>query len=193
MLRAATHALRGMAGGCSVRETVRSGACDGLQSPGGPSAECQRFHHSAAVRKAPIEIISVVQPEQSVEMPRKNEKPLSVLLRASFFGCLFILALLAWLPGAVMTRTMLGTHSEHFVAYLGTSISMGMAFQRSPRLTMQCVLLVAYAAILEAGQLYSPGRHASFQDFAYGAAGVVSGTLLLSVARARVLGWLGLD
>jgi VanZ family protein len=126
-------------------------------------------------------------------MPRKTEKPLSVLFRAWFFGCLFILALLAWLPGAIMTRTMLGTHSEHFVAYLGTAISMGLAFHRSPRLTTQCVLLVVYAAILEAGQLYSPGRHASFNDLAYSVAGVVAGTLLLSMVRPRVLNWLGLD
>ena len=126
-------------------------------------------------------------------MPKKIEKPLSALLRASFIGCLLMLAVLAWLPGAVMTRTMLGTHSEHFVAYLGTAISMGLTFQRSPRLTMQCVLLVMYAAILEAGQLYSPGRHASFQDFGYSVAGVVAGTLLLSMARTRVLNWLGLD
>ena len=126
-------------------------------------------------------------------MPGKIEKPLSILLRISFFGCLFILALLAWLPGSVMTRTMLGTHSEHFVAFLGTAISMGLAFQRRPRLIMQCVLLVVYAALLEAGQLYAPGRHASFQDFAYSASGVVAGTLLLSMARPRVLSWLGLD
>lgn len=125
-------------------------------------------------------------------MPRRIEKPLLVLLRASFFGCLVILALLAWLPGTIMMRTMLGAHSEHFVAYLGTAISMGLAFQRSPRLATQCILLAVYAAILETGQLYSPGRHASFQDFAYSAAGVVAGTLLLSMARTRVLSWLGL-
>ena len=57
---------------------------------------------------------------------------------------------------------------------------------------MQCVLLIMYAAVLETGQLYSPGRHASFQDFAYSAAGVVIGGLFLSIARIRVLSWLKL-
>jgi VanZ family protein len=126
-------------------------------------------------------------------MPKKIKKPVSVLLRAAFIGCLIVLAILAWLPGAVMTRTMLGAHPEHFVAYLGTAIFMGLTFQRSPRPTMQSVLLIMYAAALEAGQLYSPGRHASLQDFAYSVVGIVAGGLLLSMARTRVSSWLRLD
>ena len=126
-------------------------------------------------------------------MAKEFERPLSVLLRTAFIGCIIVLAVLAWLPGTIIARTMLGGHSEHFVAYLVTAISMGLAFQRSPRLSVQCVLLIVYAAVLETGQVYSPGRHASFQDFTYSVAGVVAGTLLLSMARARVLSWLGLD
>lgn len=126
-------------------------------------------------------------------MAKEFERPLSVLLRTAFIGCIIVLAILAWLPGTLIARTMLGGHSEHFVAYLVTAISMGLAFQRSPRLSVQCVLLIVYAAVLEMGQVYSPGRHASFQDFAYSVAGVVAGTLLFSMTRARVLSWLGLD
>ena len=126
-------------------------------------------------------------------MPKKIEKPLSVFLRAAFIGCIVALAILAWLPATIMTRTILGGHAEHFVAYLGTAILMGLLFQKGPRLTVQCVLLIMYAAALEAGQLYSPGRHASFQDLAFSAAGVVIGGLFLSMARTRVLSWLRLD
>jgi len=92
-----------------------------------------------------------------------------------------------------MRRTILGGHAEHFAAYLGSAILMGLVFQKSPRLTVQCVLLIMYAAALEAGQLYSPGRHASFQDLAFSTAGVVIGGLFLSIARPRVLSWLRLD
>jgi VanZ family protein len=115
---------------------------------------------------------------------------LSVLLRAAFIGCIIALATLAWLPQKFMTRTTLGGHAEHFVAYLGTPIIMGLAFRKSPRLAVQCVLLIMYAAILEAGQLYSPGRHASFQDLAFSSAGVVVGSLILWKARPRVVSWL---
>jgi VanZ family protein len=50
-----------------------------------------------------------------------------------------------------------------------------------------------FAAILEAGQLYSPGRHASFQDLAFSSAGVVIGGLVLSMARSRVVSWLKIN
>jgi VanZ family protein len=115
---------------------------------------------------------------------------LSVLLRAAFFGCIVTLATLAWLPEKLMMRTALGGHAEHFIAYLGTAIIMGLTFLKSPRLAVQCVLLIMRAAILEAGQLYSPGRHASFQDLAFSSGGVVVGSLVLWMARSRMLSWL---
>jgi VanZ family protein len=127
-------------------------------------------------------------------MPENVAKnPLSVLLRAAFLGCIIALATLAWLPETVMTRTILGGHAEHFIAYLSTAIIMGLTFRKSPRLAAQCVLLIMYAATLEAGQLYSPGRHASFQDLAFSSAGVVIGSLVLWMARSRVLSWLKID
>jgi len=118
------------------------------------------------------------------------KNPLSVLLAAASIGCIIALATLALLPEKFMTRTTLGGHAEHFIAYLGTAIILGLAFRKSPRLAVQCVLLIMYAAILEAGQLYSPGRHASFQDLAFSSAGVVVGNLFLWKARPRVVSWL---
>ena len=119
--------------------------------------------------------------------------PRLALLRAAFIGCIIALMALAWLPEKAMTRTMLGGHAEHFIAYLGTSTIMGLVFRKSPRLVVQCVLLIMYAAILEAGQLYSPGRHASFQDLAFSSAGVVTGGWFLWMARSHMLRWLKID
>jgi VanZ family protein len=119
-----------------------------------------------------------------------TEKPLSVFLRAVFIGCIIALAILAWVPAKAMTRTILGGHAEHFVAYLGTSVLMGLAYRKRPLLVVQCALLIMYAAILEAGQVYSPSRHPSFEDLAFSSAGVVAGGLFLWMARNRVLGWL---
>jgi VanZ family protein len=120
------------------------------------------------------------------------KNPLSILLPAAFMGCIIALMTLAWLPEEVMRRTTLGGYAEHFIAYLGTATIMGLAFRKSPRLVVLCALLIMYAAILEVGQLYSPGRHASFQDFAFSSAGAVTGTggWLLWMARSRMLSWL---
>jgi hypothetical protein len=62
------------------------------------------------------------------------DKHLSTLLRCASIGCIIALASLAWLPPTIIKRTMLGGHTEHFIAYLGTSIVMGIAFQKGPRL-----------------------------------------------------------
>ncbi len=73
--------------------------------------------------------------EKFTEMPRS-------VFGAAFIGCTIALATLAWLPAQAMTRTSLGGHAEHFIAYLGTAIMAGLAFQKSPRPAVQCVLLI---------------------------------------------------
>ena len=112
-------------------------------------------------------------------------KPLPVLLFAIFVGCLVVLATLAWLPAQAMTRTSLGGHAEHLIAYLATTVVMGLALKKGPSPAVQCFLLIAYAAILEAGQIYAPGRHASFEDLAFSSTGVLLGSLLLWMRRTR--------
>jgi VanZ family protein len=121
------------------------------------------------------------------------ERLFLTFLRIAFVGCLVALAVLSWLPATAMTRSTLGGHAEHFIAYLGTTTVMGLAFQRRPHLAVQCALLIAYAAILEMGQLYSPGRSASFLDFAFSSSGVIVGCLLLLMARARLSSWLKIN
>jgi VanZ family protein len=113
------------------------------------------------------------------------EKPFPILCRVAFVGCFIALAVLAWLPAQALARTTLGGHAEHLIAYLGTAIVMGLAFKKSPSLAVQCGLLVVYASILEVGQIYSPGRHASIEDLGFSSIGIVLGGLLLWMVRAR--------
>ena len=106
-----------------------------------------------------------------------------MLWKAAFIGCAIVFAALAWLPANAMTRTSLGGHAEHLIAYLGASTMMGFATRTTPRLVVQCLLLIGYAAILEAGQLYAIGRQASFQDFAFSSGGVLIGGALVWITR----------
>lgn len=122
----------------------------------------------------------------SSSVSRLIERPRLVFCFAILIVCTGALAVLALLPATAMTRTSLGGHAEHVIAYLCTAILIGWAFPRSPRPVIQCALLIAYAGILEAGQVYSPGRHASLQDFAFSSTGVVMGVLILGIARRRV-------
>jgi len=90
---------------------------------------------------------------------------------------------MAWTPADHLPRTALGGHSEHFIAWLGTAMVFGLASRLTALLSPQCLLLILYAVVLECGQLYTAGRHASFYDFAFSAGGVLLGNGLVYLAR----------
>jgi len=50
-------------------------------------------------------------------------------------------------------------------------------------LSPQFILLIFYAAILECGQFYAPGRQASVHDFAFSVGGVLLGSAFVYMAR----------
>src|SRR5262245_29521358 len=87
------------------------------------------------------------------------------------------------MPAHSMTRTALGGPAEHFVAWLGTAMVFGLVSRPTALFGPQCLLLMFYAAVLECGQLYAPGRQASFHDFAFSAGGVLLGSGLVWLAR----------
>jgi VanZ family protein len=113
--------------------------------------------------------------------------PLSILLlRLGSVSCILGLAALSWLPGDAIVRTSMGGHVEHVIAYVGTTIIVVLTLQPSVRLDVQCGTLIGYAAVLEAGQRYVPGRHASMEDFAFSVIGIGSGGLLSWYMRFRL-------
>lgn len=87
------------------------------------------------------------------------------------------------MPAPALPRTALGGHAEHLIAYLGTAMVMGLASRTASQLATHCLLLMGYAALLEAGQLYAVGRHATFMDLGFSAAGALLGTVLIGIAR----------
>ena len=95
-------------------------------------------------------------------------------------------ALLAasWLPASIMVRTQtLPGQAEHALAYFATGICLTLLLQgqMSPPLIAACIS--AYAAVLEIGQIFVPGRHAALIDFV---ASTVGG--LVGVATCAILG-----
>lgn len=112
-----------------------------------------------------------------------NKTRLLIFGKAASIACIVALAILAWVPAQAMTRTPLGGHAEHLIAYLGTAMVLGLTSRSMPQLATQCLLLTGYAALLESGQVYAPGRQASLHDFAFSAGGVLLGTALAWIAR----------
>jgi hypothetical protein len=57
----------------------------------------------------------------------KASRPVYRLSRVACVACIVTLAALALLPAEHMTRTTLGGHAEHLIAYLGTALATGVA------------------------------------------------------------------
>ena len=101
------------------------------------------------------------------------------LFRWLAWACVALLAVLSLIPGAYMVRTGAPGQLEHFVAYLGTGAVVFIGYGRRVSSLQITALLCGYAALLEIGQNWAPGRHPQFIDFAASAAGVVAGVALI--------------
>ena len=86
------------------------------------------------------------------------------------------LMLASWTPGEDMIRTgVLSGHAEHVIAYaLSGAVMYAML---APRFAAAYIVaaIVAYAGLLELGQLFVPGRHAAVEDFLFSTTGAVVG------------------
>lgn len=116
---------------------------------------------------------------------------LPAVLRVGALACVVALAVLSLLPGKEFVRTDIaklgyGKQIEHFIAYLGATTVLGLAYPAWLRPRTLVLTLIPYAGILEIAQIYVPGRGASVMDFSASAAGIAAGALLLPLA-SRVL------
>jgi VanZ family protein len=80
--------------------------------------------------------------------------------------------------------------SEHLIAYLGTALVLGLSARDFGHLIRIGLLLTVYSGVLEAVQLYLPGRHARLSDVVTSATGIMIGCLIaaafiLSMHRRR--------
>ena len=112
-----------------------------------------------------------------------------LILRVFAVALIVALAALSWLPAQSIVRTGIAGQLEHLIAYAGTTIVVGLAFHRRLPLRVQCGLLILLAGILEVGQLYAPGRHASVVDFAFSAAGTMLGGASIALALRIFTKW----
>jgi VanZ family protein len=104
----------------------------------------------------------------------------NALMRVTAWIGVFSLAVASWTPAQHLVRTGLNGRLEHFIAYLLTGTLLLWAYKSRSTFALS---LVAYAAVLEAGQMFVQGRHAALLDWAAGATGALC-ALMLFVAVA---------
>lgn len=104
--------------------------------------------------------------------------------RVAAWGCLTAIAVLSLMPAEQMTRSGLGGHVEHVLAYAGTALTVAMAYAQRGVSRIMYVLL-GYAGCLEFLQRFSPGRTSSFLDFTMSGAGVLIGIAAFALLSRR--------
>lgn len=85
-------------------------------------------------------------------------------------------------PPSLRPHSELGQDGEHALAFILVGLAFGLAYGRN-RLLTTAVAVVLIGA-LEIMQLWAPGRHARFEDFAVDALAACVG-----LAMAAVLDW----
>jgi len=97
------------------------------------------------------------------------------------------LALLSWLPAAHRPHiSVMSDKLEHAFAYLLLGALTAIAVREALKANRLALAIVAYAGILELGQLLIPDRVASVADFFASAAGATVG---VSIVALTVSGW----
>jgi len=93
-------------------------------------------------------------------------------------------ALLSWLPAAYRPHIVVVSDKlEHALAYLLLGALTAIAARRTLNASWLALAIVAYAGVLELGQLLIPSRVASVGDFVASAAGAIVGVLIASLWR----------
>lgn len=101
------------------------------------------------------------------------------LCRYVGWACILIILVLSLLPARDMYRTGAPKGVEHFAAYWGTGLMLGIAFcDQLRRRGLAIAMLIALAAAMEFLQAVSPGRTPHVSDFLASSAGAVIGVLM---------------
>jgi VanZ family protein len=112
-----------------------------------------------------------------------------MLARLGSWLCFTVLAVLTLLPGKEMepmrqSYYALGLSVEHLVAYAGTAVVTLWAYGARFGALRIGVFLAGYGALLELGQLFSPGRTAQLVDALENVVGILVGMLVFLFVRA---------
>jgi hypothetical protein len=105
-----------------------------------------------------------------------------IVLRCAACASLVALPILSWLPAEDMVRTgILSPIQEHFLAYMASAVLLAMAVPRYRFIQVACFYALV-AGVLEAGQMYSPGRNPEVVTAVASMAGAVMGEIIARLA-----------
>jgi VanZ family protein len=113
-----------------------------------------------------------------------------LMMRGALFvaGCGYVVvSLCALVPGEYRPHIDgWSGKEEHALAYFVLGVSTVIAARRPVNVVRLCLIIVAYAGILEFLQLFASGRHAAIGDFMASSLGGIMGITMTSFALWRL-------
>jgi VanZ family protein len=99
-------------------------------------------------------------------------------------GCYVAIAVLSSVPGDLRPHVPgFSDKVEHLVAFLALGVVTSLIAPRLLSWARLSAVVVTYAAVLELGQIFVPGRVASLADLTASAAGALLGVTLVFLVR----------
>ena len=92
---------------------------------------------------------------------------------------LVAIAVLSFIPPNSRPETGTPHSLEHLALFVPTGLAFALGY--APRCVLQLSGLIAYAAVVELGQIWVPGRHARLSDFLVNVLGLCLGVGLGSL------------
>ncbi|MEE1658382.1 VanZ family protein [Microvirga sp. CF3062] len=107
------------------------------------------------------------------------------IARVVSWSCAILLAFLSLLPNELEIRTGAPDELEHFFAYFFAAVLFSISYPQ--KRFFVAGTLVAIAGLLEALQVFSPGRSVRLLDVWFSATGAIFGVVVASlIARCNV-------
>ena len=103
------------------------------------------------------------------------------LLRAVGWACVVAIVMLSLVPGSERPYTGLPGQIDHVIAYCGTAGLLGLGYPTTKVRFEIVAMLALLAAVLEVAQLWVPGRHSQFIDFAMSSGGACLGISIVAI------------
>jgi VanZ family protein len=105
------------------------------------------------------------------------------LFRVIGWICVVAIVVLSLVPGNERPYTGPTVQFDHVIAYCGTAGLLGLGYPTTKVRFEIVAMLALLAAVLEVAQLWVPGRHSQFIDFAMSSGGACLGMLAVAIVN----------
>jgi hypothetical protein len=127
-----------------------------------------------------------LQPGRSnIAMSEPNGTPimsgLGQLAKAACWGAVVLIGMMSAAPGGIWRTGFLSPQTEHLIAYFAVALLLGLLQSRITVRILVATGLCLYAGVLEAAQIWIPGRSAAMSSVVESVVGVLLGTLVSTI------------